>query len=223
MLLTRVSADREGKRVRTHDTAPEDHLAERWQSVTRPERLRSESFRHVTQQGVRPRRGSVEYSVRNQDSDLVDSKVAPGADLAERWQSVTRPELLRSGSLRQRVRPSRGSIDNVEYHEPVRNQDSDVVDSNVVQGVAAGPDAASESEIVRSSQTWVRAVFGIGIQAHSTDLPTSRLVHPSSPFAVSWLVLTCGFLLYTAVVTPPVISFHWLDGPCDHFLVRLPS
>ena len=27
--------------------------------------------------------------------------------------------------------------------------------------------------------------------------------------------LTAIFLLYTAVVVPPVIAFHWLDSACD--------
>ena len=34
-------------------------------------------------------------------------------------------------------------------------------------------------------------------------------------FAVTWMGITCVCLLYTATVTPAVISFHWLDEPCD--------
>lgn len=30
-----------------------------------------------------------------------------------------------------------------------------------------------------------------------------------------WMGLTCGFLLYTAIATPAVIAFHWLDDVCS--------
>ena len=61
--------------------------------------------------------------------------------------------------------------------------------------------------------TLLKRVFGIG--AKDALGPASRLIHPLSPFAMSWLALTCLCLAYTAVVTPAVLSFHWLDGPCD--------
>ena len=44
---------------------------------------------------------------------------------------------------------------------------------------------------------------------------TSRVIYPLSPFSVGWTALTCFFLLYTAIVTPAVIAFHWLDEDCE--------
>ena len=72
-------------------------------------------------------------------------------------------------------------------------------------------------KLEQDSRTLRKRIFGIGPSNHS--MPTSRLVYPLSPFGVSWLVLTAILLAYTAIVTPPVISFHWLDPPC----VRVPT
>jgi len=47
------------------------------------------------------------------------------------------------------------------------------------------------------------------------DMPHSRMIYPLSPFGLSWLGLTAFFLIYTAVVTPPMIAFHWLDPDCS--------
>ena len=60
----------------------------------------------------------------------------------------------------------------------------------------------------------LKRLFGIG--AACDRYPESRLIYPHSPFAVWWMCLISFFLLYTAVVTPAVIAFHWLDGECDN-------
>jgi len=57
--------------------------------------------------------------------------------------------------------------------------------------------------------TLLKKIFGIG--PPTADMPASRLIFPLSPFAVCWTGLTCIFLAYTALVTPAVIAFHWLD------------
>ena len=59
----------------------------------------------------------------------------------------------------------------------------------------------------------MKRVFGIGPKDFAS--PSSRLIYPLSQFAVTWMGITCVCLLYTAIVTPAVISFHWLDEPCD--------
>ena len=64
----------------------------------------------------------------------------------------------------------------------------------------------------REGKKLVKVVFGIGPDNHI--LPASRLIHPLSPFGIGWLCLTAVFLGYTAVMTPPIIAFHWLDGEC---------
>ena len=59
----------------------------------------------------------------------------------------------------------------------------------------------------------LKRIFGIG--PSDGVMPSSRLIFPLSPFAVCWTAVTCIFLAYTAVVTPAVIAFHWLDDECD--------
>jgi hypothetical protein len=39
-------------------------------------------------------------------------------------------------------------------------------------------------------------------------------VHPLSRFGLGWTGITALFLVYTAIVTPPTIAFHWLDEEC---------
>jgi hypothetical protein len=57
-----------------------------------------------------------------------------------------------------------------------------------------------------------KLIFGIGPACDS--YPESRLIFPGSPFAVGWMTLTATCLLYTALVTPAAIAFHWLDDEC---------
>ena len=59
----------------------------------------------------------------------------------------------------------------------------------------------------------LKNIFGIGPRTDYS--PASRLIYPLSPFAIGWMAVTCAFLLYTAVVTPAVIAFHWLDDACQ--------
>ena len=58
----------------------------------------------------------------------------------------------------------------------------------------------------------IKWLFGIGKADDRT--PASRMVHPSSRFHVMWTALTAGFLIYTALVVPAEIAFHWLDKEC---------
>ena len=45
-------------------------------------------------------------------------------------------------------------------------------------------------------------------------MPKSSLIYPLSRFSLTWVVFTAILLLYTAVVTPPVIAFYWNSHPC---------
>jgi len=40
------------------------------------------------------------------------------------------------------------------------------------------------------------------------------LIYPLSVFGITWVSITAVLLAYTALVTPPVIAFHWLDPDC---------
>jgi hypothetical protein len=39
----------------------------------------------------------------------------------------------------------------------------------------------------------------------------SRMINPTSQFILGWTLLTALMLSYTAIVTPPVISYGWMD------------
>jgi hypothetical protein len=41
-----------------------------------------------------------------------------------------------------------------------------------------------------------------------------RVIYPLSVFGITWVSITAVLLAYTALVTPPVIAFHWLDPDC---------
>ena len=56
----------------------------------------------------------------------------------------------------------------------------------------------------------IQSFFGIGSQFHH-HTPPSCLIYPLSYFGILWVGLTALFLAYTAIVTPPMISFHWLN------------
>ena len=64
-------------------------------------------------------------------------------------------------------------------------------------------------------------IFGIGLEHAASGQPQSRLIYPMSWFGVVWISWTAIFLIYTALVTPPMISFHWLDPDCT-MLVTMP-
>ena len=57
-------------------------------------------------------------------------------------------------------------------------------------------------------------IFGIGPENTETGAPGSRLIYPLSKFGLAWIVLTSLFLMYTGIVTPPLIAFHWTDDEC---------
>ena len=62
--------------------------------------------------------------------------------------------------------------------------------------------------------SWMKFLFGIGEEHALSGQPESRLIYPLSYFSIVWLTVTAMFLAYTAVVTPAMISFHWLDPNC---------
>jgi len=63
-------------------------------------------------------------------------------------------------------------------------------------------------------RTFMQFIFGVGEAHLPSATPASRLIYPLSFFAVAWVVLTSFFLAYTAIVTPPIIVFFWLDPEC---------
>jgi hyperpolarization activated cyclic nucleotide-gated potassium channel 2 len=64
-------------------------------------------------------------------------------------------------------------------------------------------------------RTWMQFIFGIGPEDNTRAMPASRLIHPLSNFGIAWVFTTAFFLVYTAIVTPPIISFSWLDHECS--------
>jgi len=77
---------------------------------------------------------------------------------------------------------------------------------------AAEKDAVHWRESKLGISDYVNRVFGIGPPLG--PLESSRLIHPYSPFAQSIAVASSVFLLYTALVTPVVLCFHWNAEAC---------
>lgn len=61
----------------------------------------------------------------------------------------------------------------------------------------------------------MKKIFGIGPEDDSSTVPTSDLIYPLSPFYLAWLGVTGVFLLYTAIFTPFMIAFYFLDSICS--------
>ena len=59
---------------------------------------------------------------------------------------------------------------------------------------------------------YINHIFGIGPAL--AGLESSRLVHPYSPFAKAIAIMSSVFLLYTALVTPVILCFHWNAAAC---------
>jgi len=76
------------------------------------------------------------------------------------------------------------------------------------------PSRGREMARGRKRNTALQLVCGIGAEDVLTGKPSSRLIYPLSNFAIAWVATTAFFLLYTATVTPLVISFFWLDPEC---------
>ena len=122
------------------------------------------------------------------------------------------------GSEQANARGRRGSAHSGGEREERAN------DTGRGSGDSGDEDEASDGHLLLSSvrQRWVaddnkeqgllKLVFGIGEETQAS--PASRMIYPFSPFGVMWLGVTCLLLLYTAIVTPAVISFHWLDEEC---------
>lgn len=60
---------------------------------------------------------------------------------------------------------------------------------------------------------WALRVFGIGA-AHG-GMPGSKLVHPQSPFATAWMVISAHMLLYSALCSSYYVGFLWQTTLCD--------
>ena len=67
----------------------------------------------------------------------------------------------------------------------------------------------------QGSRSLMKKVFGIGPEDKESGQPKSALILPLSNFGVNWIFLTSLFLGYTAIVTPWMVSFYWLEQECD--------
>ena len=99
--------------------------------------------------------------------------------------------------------------------QPIDSERTDIKTAAglIVPGASFKKIAASKSimRLTRPPPSLVKKIFGIG--PSDGVWPPSRLIFPYLPCRL----LDCHnvlFLLYTAVVTPAVIAFHWLDEEC---------
>ena len=76
------------------------------------------------------------------------------------------------------------------------------------------PSPSTAKERRKHTTTWFQWGFGIGKELEASGRPSSKLIHPLSPFGLTWIAITAIFLAYTALVTPPMIAFQWLDAEC---------
>jgi hypothetical protein len=145
-------------------------------------------------------------------SRSVGNDVFGDADFAERShddeqrEQLEQLERVAARRLRQRFKAER-----IASHISTRLLE----DEEYQQAVAVYGEADRVNNLTRecSSQGGaLKKVFGIG--EHDGKIPSSRLVHPLSPFHLFWTSLTAMFLLYTAIVVPAVIAFHWTDEEC---------
>jgi len=60
---------------------------------------------------------------------------------------------------------------------------------------------------------WALRIFGIG-KAFG-GMPGSKLVHPRSPFASSWLMISANLLLYSCLCSAFYVGFLWQTTLCD--------
>jgi hypothetical protein len=60
---------------------------------------------------------------------------------------------------------------------------------------------------------WALRIFGIG-KAFG-GMPGSRLVHPLSPFASIWLMISANLLLYSCLCSALYVGFLWQTTLCD--------
>ena len=72
-------------------------------------------------------------------------------------------------------------------------------------------------EVVSNKDNFMKIIFGIGPKTKKSV--GSVLIHPSSPFYVTSSFLIAMFLLYTAIVTPVMVSFYWEQEACT----RMPT
>jgi len=97
---------------------------------------------------------------------------------------------------------------------------------NQIRRVASAASAMSDTEVrrvdsaagvrsIKRLRSWKERVFGIGPEDLGLGQVESSLISPLSPFSLCWTLITALLLAYTAVVTPPQISFGWLDPPCS--------
>ena len=65
------------------------------------------------------------------------------------------------------------------------------------------------------AKSWKARWFGIGPGDPDNDLPRSRLIYPFSRFGGMWIIITSVFLVYTGIVTAPLVAFYWTDDTCS--------
>jgi hypothetical protein len=63
--------------------------------------------------------------------------------------------------------------------------------------------------------SWKARWFGIGPGDPDNDIPRSRLIYPFSRFGGMWIIITSVFLVYTGIVTAPLVAFYWTDDTCS--------
>lgn len=113
-----------------------------------------------------------------------------------------------------------GSVSNLHVnHEPTDGSRRFHIISAKINAVVQNRERQKRAEDAvhwRDSRLGVSAainrVFGIG--PASGNLESSRLIHPYSPFAKAIAIASSVFLLYTALVTPVVLCFHWNAAAC---------
>jgi hypothetical protein len=99
-----------------------------------------------------------------------------------------------------------------------RNNKSTEEMANAQRALVESMDAPElDAGVVSNKETFVKMIFGIGPKTKKSV--GSVLIHPSSPFYVTSSFLIAMFLLYTAIVTPVMVSFYWEQEACT----RMPT
>ena len=83
-------------------------------------------------------------------------------------------------------------------HSSVKNEHSK-------RGVGVNQLYHAQQQREEVEEGWLQYIFGAS---------GSNVIHPLSRFGLGWTGVTALFLIYTALVTPPTIAFHWLDEAC---------
>jgi hypothetical protein len=88
-----------------------------------------------------------------------------------------------------------------------------------MEGPSQQKEEESDEAIIAASankserKTLLMSLCGIG--PRTVNSAGSALIHPNSPFYVTSSSLIAMFLLYTAIVTPVMVSYYWHQEACD--------